>query len=96
MFFVPVDEEGRMPPWRAVAMLLPVLSAACSPSPETVTRLVYPTLPPTLCARAPAPPALDASDKAWAIYKQARDAAGDDCRDKLNAVDAVVKSWAPP
>jgi hypothetical protein len=61
-----------------------------------VTRLVYPALPPTSCARAPAPPALEASDKAWALYKQARDAAGDDCRDKLDAVHELVKAWPPP
>jgi hypothetical protein len=29
----------------------------------------------------------------WARYKQARDAAGDDCRDKLDAVHALVKEW---
>jgi hypothetical protein len=61
-----------------------------------VTRIVYPPLPPTLCARAPAPPRLEASDNEWALYKQARDAAGDDCRDKLDAVDVVVKGWPPP
>ena len=80
-------------------LLLPsvLIAAACSAPPsETVTRLVYPMLPPTLCARAPAPPALEASDRDWALYKQTRDAAGDDCRDKLDAVDAIVKSWPPP
>jgi hypothetical protein len=62
---------------------------------QTATRLVYPALPVTLCARLPAPPTLEASDNAWARYKQARDAAGDDCRDKLDAVDAIVKTWPP-
>lgn len=73
-------------------------AAACSAPPsETVTRLVYPSLPPTLCARAPLAPAPEASDNDWAAYKQARDAAGDDCRGKLDAVDAIVKTWpAPP
>jgi hypothetical protein len=79
-----------------VAALLPSLltAAACSSPPaETVTRIVYPALPPTACARLPAPPDIAASDNAWAAYKQARDAAGDDCRDKLDAVDAIVKEW---
>jgi hypothetical protein len=58
-----------------------------------VTRIVYPALPPTSCARKPVPPAIDASDNEWAIYKQARDAAGDDCRDKLDAVHAIVSGW---
>jgi len=52
-------------------------------------------LPPTFCARAPKPPALEASDNDWAAYKQARDAAGDDCRARLDAVDAVVREWPP-
>ena len=84
-----------MPPWRACVVILPVLlAAACAgPQPETVTRLVYPVLPPTQCARAPAPPKLEASDNDWAAYKQARDATGDDCRDKLDAVHALVKAW---
>jgi hypothetical protein len=60
-----------------------------------VTRLAYPILPPTRCARAPRPPALEASDNAWAAYKQVRDAAGDDCREKLDAVDALVRHWPP-
>jgi hypothetical protein len=78
----------------ACAILLLVLLAACAgPPPATVTRLVYPMLPPTLCARAPAPPKLDASDNVWAAYKQARDAAGDDCRDKLDAVHALARDW---
>jgi hypothetical protein len=50
-------------------------------------------MPPTRCARAPAAPEIDASDNEWSAYKKARDNAGDDCRDKLDAVDAVVKSW---
>ena len=40
------------------------------------------------------PLAVDADDRAWAIYKKADSDAGDDCRDKLDAVDAVVKGWA--
>jgi hypothetical protein len=80
-----------------LAVLLPLsLAAACADPPaEIVTRMVYPTLPPTSCARAPKPPALTASDNDWAAYKQARDAAGDECRAKLDAVDAVVREWPP-
>jgi hypothetical protein len=80
----------------AAALLPSVLTAAaCSSPTKPVTRIVYPALGPTLCARAPAPPKLEASDNAWAAWKQARDAAGDDCRDKLDAVDAIVKTWPP-
>jgi len=50
-------------------------------------------MPPTKCARAPAAPAIDASDNEWARYKRARDDAGDDCRDKLDAVDVTVQAW---
>lgn len=39
------------------------------------------------------PPAIDASDNDWAAYKKDRDNAGDDCRDKLDAVDGVVSKW---
>jgi hypothetical protein len=96
-YFLPVVEECCMPSWRALVPLPVLLAAACtSPPAETATRLVYPALPPTLCARAPSPPKLEASDNAWAAYKQARDAAGDDCRDKLDAVRAVVAGWPSP
>ncbi len=76
----------------AVAALL---CAACGPSPEpqVQTRIVYPPLPPTVCARKPAPPPVEADDRAWALYKKADSDAGDDCRDKLDAVNAVAKSW---
>ena len=80
-------------------LLLPsgLTAAACSsPPPEPLTRIVYPALPPTVCARAPRAPALETSDNAWAAYKQARDAAGEDCRNKLDAVDAIVKAWPSP
>lgn len=66
------------------------------PLPEQVTQIIYPAMPPTKCARLPAPPAPAASDNDWALYKHARDDAGDDCRDKLDAVDAVVGKWPPP
>ena len=71
-----------------------LLCAACSPQPEpdVQVRLVYPPLPPTVCARKPVPPAVEADDRTWAIYKKADSDAGDDCRDKLDAVDAVVKA----
>ena len=81
---------------RPAALLPLAFAAACTAPPaEIVTRIVYPVLPPTSCARAPKPPALAASDNEWAAYKQTRDAAGDDCRHKLDAVDAVVKDWPP-
>ena len=72
-----------------------LLCAACSPMPEpqVQTRIVYPALPPTVCARKPVAPAVEADDRAWALYKKADSDAGDDCRDKLDAVDAVVKGW---
>lgn len=54
---------------------------------------VYPPMPPTKCLRAPVAPAPAASDNDWAAYKNARDKAGDDCRDKLDAVDATVSAW---
>ena len=79
--------------WRAGAWLFPLLAGCNGPQPEIVTRIVHPMLPPTLCARAPAPPKLAASDNDWAAYKQARDAAGDDCRSKLDAVHAAVSGW---
>ena len=83
----------------AFAVLLSLLfAAACSPSPEpqVQVRLVTPPLPPTVCARKPAPPPVEAGDRAWALYKKADSDAGDDCRDRLDAVDRVVKSWANP
>ncbi len=79
----------------AVLLLSLLFGAACSPSPEPQiqTRLIYPLLPPTVCARKPAAPAVEADDRAWALYKKADSDAGDDCRDRLDAVDAVVKNW---
>lgn len=79
----------------AVLLLSLLFVAACSPKPEPEiqVRLVYPPLPPTVCARKPAPPPVQADDRAWALYKKADSDAGDDCRDRLDAVDAVVKSW---
>jgi len=56
-------------------------------------RLIYPPLPPTMCARKPVPPPVEADDRAWALYKKADSDAGDDCRDRLDAVDVVVKNW---
>lgn len=60
---------------------------------EIQVRLVYPPLPPTVCARKPVPPPVEADDRAWVLYKKAVSDAGDDCRDRLDAVDAVVKNW---
>jgi hypothetical protein len=82
----------------ALLLLSLLFAAACSPSPEpqVAVRLVYPPLPPTVCARKPAPPPVEADDRAWAIYKKADSDAGDDCRDRLDAVDRVVKGWARP
>lgn len=80
----------------AAALLLSLLfAAACSPrpEPEVQVRLVYPPLPPTVCARKPAPPPVEADDRAWALYKKADSDAGDDCRDKLDAVDTVLRGW---
>jgi hypothetical protein len=72
-----------------------LLCAACSPKPDPQVqiRLVYPPLPPTVCARKPVPPPVEADDRAWALYKRADSDAGDDCRDKLDAVDRIVKGW---
>ena len=69
--------------------------AACNPKPDPAVqiRLVYPPLPPTVCARKPAPPPVAADDRAWALYKKADSDAGDDCRDRLDAVNAVVTGW---
>lgn len=84
------------------ALLLPsvLIATACStnrpapaPLPEQRTQIIYPAMPPTKCARAPTAPAVDADDASWALYKHQRDDAGDDCRDKLDAVDAVVGKW---
>jgi len=73
-----------------------LLCAACGPTPEPQmqVRLVYPLLPPTVCARKPTAPAVGADDRVWALYKKADSDAGDDCRDKLDAVDRIVKGWA--
>ena len=72
-----------------------LLCAACSPrpEPEIQTRLVYPPLPPTVCARKPVAPPVEADDRTWALYKKADSDAGDDCRDRLDAVDRIVKGW---
>lgn len=80
---------------RLIVVAGALLCTACSasPEPQVQTRIVYPTLPPTVCARKPAPPPVEADDRAWALYKKADSDAGDDCRDKLDAVAAVVKSW---
>lgn len=85
---------------RFAAVLLPsvLIVTACAatqppPLPEQVTRIVYPPMPPTKCARLPDAPDVTASDNEWALYKNARDTAGDDCRDKLDAVDGVVSGW---
>jgi hypothetical protein len=90
-------------PRKHLSAALPLLSlltvAACShpqappPLPEQNTRLIYPALPATTCARLPAVPGLTASDNEWAAYKKARDDAGDDCRDKLDSVDQVRRGW---
>ena len=91
-----------MPRLQTICAALPLLSlpfvAACSPAPEPEiqVRLVYPPLPPTVCARKPAPPPVEADDRAWALYKKADSDAGDDCRDKLDAIDNVVRGWADP
>jgi hypothetical protein len=79
----------------AVLLLSLLFVAACSPSPEpqVQVRLVYPPLPPTVCARKPVAPPVEADDRAWALYKKADSDAGDDCRDKLDAVDQVVRGW---
>lgn len=79
----------------ALLLLSLLFAAACSPRPEPQiqTRLIYPPLPPTVCARKPVAPAVAADDRAWALYKKADSDAGDDCRDRLDAVDAVAKSW---
>lgn len=79
----------------ALLLLSLLFAAACSPSPEPqmLVRLVTPPLPPTVCARKPAPPPVEADDRVWALYKKADSDAGDDCRDRLDAVDRVVKSW---
>lgn len=67
------------------------------PLPEQNTRLVYPALPSTTCPPLPVPPAVEASDNEWAAYKRARDNRGDECGDKLGAVDEVRRGWpAPP
>lgn len=50
-------------------------------------------MPPTKCARAPVPPALDADDKDWAVYSHADHDAGADCRDKLDEIDRAVSQW---
>lgn len=39
-------------------------------------------------------PAVEADDRAWAIYKKADSDAGDDCRDKLDAVDGIARGWS--
>jgi hypothetical protein len=72
-----------------------LLCAACAPKSESEiqVRVIYPPLPPTVCARKLMPPPVQADDRAWALYKKADSDAGDDCRDKLDAVDAVVKGW---
>lgn len=80
----------------AVLLLSLLFVAACSsrPEPQVQVRLVTPPLPPTVGARKPAAPPVEADDRAWAIYKKADSDAGDDCRDKLDAVDRVVGGWA--
>ncbi len=50
-------------------------------------------MPDTECADKPIPPAVDASDNEWAIYKKRRDQAGDECRDKLSGVHQTVTKW---
>lgn len=76
--------------------------SACShppsppPLPEQNTRLVYPPMPPTKCAREPVAPAVDADDRDWSAYKRAKDDAGADCRDKLDEVDRTVTKWPKP
>lgn len=77
-----------------------LIVAACSGSqpsqpllPEQNTRIVYPAMPPTKCARKPEAPPVDADDTAWARYKRADSDAGDDCRDKLDEVDRVRETW---
>lgn len=82
----------------ALLLLSLLFAAACSPNPESQVqvRLVYPPLPPTVCARKPISPPVEADDRAWALYKKGDSDAGDECRDRLDAVDRVVKSWAHP
>ena len=50
----------------ALLLLSLLFVAACSPShsPEIQVRLVTPPLPPTVCARKPIPPPVEADDRA--------------------------------
>jgi len=50
-------------------------------------------MPPTTCRDAPIAPDPAASDNAWSAYKKARDDAGDDCREKLQAVHRAIDAW---
>ncbi|MEY4966390.1 MAG: hypothetical protein RL274_1973 [Pseudomonadota bacterium] len=79
----------------ALLLLSLLFAAACSRSPEPLPRpiLIYPPLQPTVCTRKPVPPPVEAEDRAWALYKKAESDSGDDCRDKLDAVDRIVRSW---
>jgi hypothetical protein len=91
--------DARLQTICAALLLLSLLfAAACSPNPEpqVQVRLVYPPLPPTVCARKPTAPPVEADDRAWALHKKADSDAGDDCRDRLDAVDRLVRSWMQP
>lgn len=84
--------------YAALLLLGLLFAAACSrsPEPQVAVQLVYPPLPPTVCARKPTPPPVEADDRTWALYKKADSDAGDDCRDRLDAVDRVVGGWPRP
>lgn len=72
------------------------LEAIDPPLPREKIVTVYPVMPPTKCARRPKPPVAEADDPALAAYLKQKDAADDDCRDKLDAIDATVSSWPKP
>lgn len=57
-----------------------------------MTVTVYPALPDTKCPEQPIPPAF-LTDADLAAFLAAKDEAGQVCRDKLKAIDAVVTKW---
>ena len=61
------------------------------------TRIIYPDMPPTKCARRPTvPDPRSCNDICMVEYLAQRDLADEDCRAKLDDVDAAISKWPKP
>lgn len=77
----------------SIALLFALTLTACAPSIEERTKILYPTLPRTDCVVEPQIPSLWASDAEFAAWIESVRLAGEECRQRLNAVDVTRRGW---